>query len=154
QAERLAVRAPALPTGPFEVVVADPPWAFAKRSGDASHRGQTPYPTLSVEAIAALPVAGLAARDAVLWLWTTNAHLPDAFGVVEAWGFRYKTVLTWVKERLGLGDWLRNKTEHCLLAVRGRPVLTLAAQSTVLHATAREHSRKPEEFYALVESLC
>jgi N6-adenosine-specific RNA methylase IME4 len=154
QAERLADRPPPLPTGPFEVIVADPPWPYAKRAGDPSHRGQTPYPTLELEDIAALPVSDLAAPDATLWLWTTNAHLPEAFDVAQDWGFTYKALLTWVKDRIGLGDWLRNQTEHCLLAVRGRPVLTLGGQSTVLRASAREHSRKPDEFYSLVDSLC
>jgi hypothetical protein len=76
---------------------------------------------LTLAEIKALPVARLAARDAVLWLWATNAHLPDAFEVAREWGFSYKTTLTWVKPRMGTGDWLRGRTEHCLLAVRGRP---------------------------------
>jgi N6-adenosine-specific RNA methylase IME4 len=80
--------------------------------------------------------------------------MPDALDVLRGWGFGYRTTLTWVKDRVGVGDWLRGQTEHCLLGVRGRPVVTLAGQSTVLRARAREHSRKPEEFYALVESLC
>ena len=86
----------------------------------------------------------LACPDAVLWLWATNAHLPDAFEVVRAR----------VKDRAGSGDWPRGRTEHCLLAARGRAVVTLAGQSAVLRGAAREHSRKPEEFYRLVESLC
>ena len=65
-----------------------------------------------------------------------------------------KTILTWVKNRVGVGNWLRGQTEPCLLAVRGNPVVTLTNQSTVLQAPVREHSRKPEEFYALVEGLC
>ena len=78
----------------------------------------------------------------------------DHLLLVQHWGFRHKTVLTWVKDRVGLGDWLRGQTEHCLLATRGRPVVTLSGQTTVLRGAVREHSRKPEEFYRLVESLC
>jgi N6-adenosine-specific RNA methylase IME4 len=85
-------------------------------------------------------------------LWTTNAHLRVAFEVVDAWGFEYKTLLTWVKDRMGTGDWLRGKSEHCLLAVRGKPVFLLGNHTTILEAVRREHSRKPEEFYALVEA--
>src|SRR5262249_57751182 len=96
-------------------------------------------------------VGALAHADRVLWLWATNAHLPVAFELVRAAGFTHKTVLTWVKDRMGVGDWLRGQTEHCLLAVRGRPVVTLTDQATVLQAPAREHSRKPEAFYRLVE---
>ena len=109
---------------------------------------------MSIDAIRALPVASLAHDDAILWLWTTNSHLREAFTVLNAWGFRHKTILTWAKDRIGTGDWLRGQTEHCLLAVRGRPVVTLTSQSTLLEAPMREHSRKPDEFYALVESLC
>jgi N6-adenosine-specific RNA methylase IME4 len=89
-----------------------------------------------------------------LWLWTTNAFLREAFECLDAWGFKNKTVLTWVKDRMGLGNWLRGQTEHCLVAVKGKPIVTLTNQTTALSAPMREHSRKPDEFYALVESLC
>ena len=107
-----------------------------------------------LEEIAALPVQKIACDDAVLWLWTTNAYLDAAHQLTKGWGFEVKTVLTWAKTQLGMGDWLRGQTEHCILAVRGRPVVELAGQSTLLTAKRREHSRKPEEFYSLVESLC
>ena len=80
--------------------------------------------------------------------------MPDAYRHLAAWGFEHKTILTWVKDRMGTGDWLRGRTEHCILAVRGRPVVNLTNQTTVLEAVRREHSRKPDEFYALVEALC
>ena len=104
--------------------------------------------------IAALPVPTLAAEDCVLWLWTTNAFMDDALALVAEWGFTQKTILTWDKQKLGLGDWLRNVTEHCILAVRGKPVVTLTNQTTLISEARREHSRKPEAFYSLVESLC
>jgi N6-adenosine-specific RNA methylase IME4 len=96
----------------------------------------------------------VAHADCILWLWTDNAHLREAFDVLEAWGFTYKTTLTWVKDRIGTGDWLRGQTEHCLVATRGTPTVTLGGQSTVIDAPRGEHSRKPEAFFALVESLC
>ena len=79
-----------------------------------------------------------------------------AYQVVDAWGFEERTILTWVKPHFGCGHWLRGQTEHCILAVRGRPTVTLSNQATVLHAPApqRRHSRKPDEFYSLVETLC
>lgn len=154
QADRIAQEPPPLPEGPFRVIVADPPWVYQKRREDPSRRGIVTYPDMSTEEICALPVAMIAADDAVLWLWTTNAHMRNAFSVVDAWGFAEKTVLTWVKDRMGTGDWLRGQTEHCILAVRGKPVVTLTNQTTVLRAQAREHSRKPDEFYRLVETLC
>jgi N6-adenosine-specific RNA methylase IME4/ParB-like chromosome segregation protein Spo0J len=138
----------------FRVIVADPPWPFQKRHQDPSKRNKTPYPTMSLDEIKALTVAELAAEDSILWLWNTNAHLPDAFEVIRSWDFTYKTTLTWVKNRMGTGDWLRGQTEHCLMAVRGRPTVNLTNQTTVINAPTREHSTKPDEFYGMVESLC
>jgi N6-adenosine-specific RNA methylase IME4 len=109
---------------------------------------------MAIEDIKAMPVQTIAADAATLWLWTTNAHLRVAFEVVEAWGFEYRTLLTWVKNQMGTGEWLRGKTEHCLLAIRGKPVFLHGSHSTALEAARREHSRKPEEFYALVEATC
>ncbi len=109
-------------------------------------------PSMPIEELKGLELP--AARDCVLWLWTINAFMPDACELIRAWGFTHKTILTWVKPRLGTGHWLRNVTEHCLLAVKGTPKVSLTNQSTVLKARAREHSRKPDEFYELVESLC
>jgi N6-adenosine-specific RNA methylase IME4 len=154
QAEALrAVPLPA-PKGPYRVIVVDPPWQYEKRSEDITHRGRNPYPDMSTDAICALPVSTLAEPDAILWLWTTNAFMRDAFRCLDAWGFREKTILTWVKDRMGTGDWLRGKTEHALLAVRGRPLVMLTNQTTELRAPLREHSRKPDEFFALVDALC
>jgi N6-adenosine-specific RNA methylase IME4 len=153
-ATQLEAEPPPLPEGPFRVIVADPPWQYEKRPQDPSQRGACPYPPMTTEAICNLPVAGLANADSILWLWTTNAFLRDALRVLDAWKFQEKTLLTWVKERMGTGDWLRGQTEHCLLAARGKPVHTLTKQSTVLYGPLREHSQKPESFYQLVESLC
>jgi N6-adenosine-specific RNA methylase IME4 len=93
--------------------------------------------------------------DAILWLWVTNFHLVRyAAPVLDALGFTERSILTWVKNNFGHGDWLRSQTEHCILAVRGKPTVTLTNESTVLLAPTRGHSVKPPEFYALVESLC
>lgn len=143
-----------LPTGPFRVIVADPPWTYDARGEDPTNRATPPYPCMQTGDIRAMRVATLACDDAVLWLWTTNAHMADAFTVAAAWGFQQKTILTWVKDKMGAGAWLRGQTEHCLMAVRGRPVVRLTNQTTVLHAPRRAHSQKPDEFYRLVETLC
>ena len=109
---------------------------------------------MGIEEIKALPVVELAEQDAILWLWTTNAHLRVAFDVLEAWGFEYKALLTCVKDRMGTGEWLRGQTEHCLLAARGKPVFLHGQHTTVICADRREHSRKPDVFYGLVEATC
>ena len=147
QAKKLDADPPIWPTGPFQVIVADPPWQY--ESSDL-----LPYPTMSIDAIKALPVGDLADENSILWLWTTNAHLRVAFDVVDAWGFEYKTLLTWVKDKMGRGEWLRAQSEHCMLAVRGKPVFVNGVHTTILMAPRREHSRKPEEFYALAEGTC
>jgi N6-adenosine-specific RNA methylase IME4 len=137
--------------GVFDVIVVDPPWPYEKRSGDITHRGACPYPTMSLEEIRALKIP--AASDCILWLWTTNAFMREAFTLLDAWGFQEKTILTWFKDSMGLGDWLRGKTEHCILAVRGKPFHVLTNQTTALQGPRREHSRKPDEFFALAELI-
>lgn len=146
-ARALREQPPPLPRGCFEVVACDPPWPFAS--------SQLPYPTMSLAEIAALPISRLLAADACLWLWTPNAFLFEAKRIAEeAWGLKVRGVLTWAKDRSGTGTWLRGQTEHCLLATQGKPLVMLSDQSTLLVGPVREHSRKPDEFYALVESLC
>lgn len=153
-AEELRAEPLPLPKGPYRVLVLDPPWKYGNRVEDATHRGRNQYPDMSLEEIAALPVPALAEEDAVLWLWTTNVFIEEALALVRGWGFEKKTILTWDKVNLGLGDYLRNVTEHCILATKGRPLLTLTNQTTLIREKRREHSRKPEAFYSLVESLC
>jgi N6-adenosine-specific RNA methylase IME4 len=144
---------PPLPQGPFGVIALDPAWEYDKDAW-CSSRSAPDYPTMPIEDIRKLNIPALADQNCILWLWTTNSHMEDAHDLVRHWGFRQKTILTWVKDRMGVGEWLRGQTEHCILAVRGRPVITLTNQTTVLHAPRGRHSEKPEEFYQLVESLC
>jgi N6-adenosine-specific RNA methylase IME4/ParB-like chromosome segregation protein Spo0J len=152
--EELKKRAETLqaPEGKFDVIVVDPPWPYGTKYDPDGRRCASPYPEMSLEEIKALKLP--ASENCVLWLWTTNAFMHEAFHVLEAWGFEPKTILTWAKNKPGLGDWLRGQTEHCILAVKGKPVINLTNQTTLLFGEARGHSRKPEEFYRLVESLC
>ena len=155
QAEAIRKEPPPLPSkGPYRVIAADPPWPYEKRKEDPSHRATQPYPQMSIEQIQALDVASIAHEDCILWLWTTNHHMREAFMVLDAWGFEHKTILTWVKHKMGTGDWLRGQSEHCLMAVRGKPIVELTNQTTVIHGLVRAHSQKPDEFYEFVESLC
>jgi ParB/RepB/Spo0J family partition protein len=155
QAELLRAEPPPLPgNGPYRVAVIDLPWPYEERADDPSHRGVRPYSTMSIAAMCALPVPSIMHADSILWLWTTNYYMRHAYEVLDAWGFGPKTILTWAKNKMGNGDWLRGQTEHCILAVRGKPVVTLTNESTLLRAPVRAHSQKPPEFYDLVESLC
>jgi len=140
--------------GPFDVIIIDPPWKYDNRAGDPTHRAANPFPDMTVDEIKNIPIADKTTENSIVWLWTTNAFLHDAFHVLEAWGFTYKTLLTWEKDKMGLGDWLRGKTEHCLFAVKGKPVTELTNQTTIIHGPLREHSRKPDEFYKMVVDLC
>jgi N6-adenosine-specific RNA methylase IME4 len=147
------------PEGRFNVIVADPPWKYEKRAEDVTSRGHTDYPTSGGDDVVELTsrlISDAADEDCILWLWVTNAHLLEgcAHAILKATGFQGKTMLTWAKDRMGVGDWLRGQTEHAILAVRGKPMVTLSGQSTLLAAARREHSRKPDAFFALVEGLC
>jgi N6-adenosine-specific RNA methylase IME4 len=136
----------------FHTIVIAPLWPEVDAESPAS-KGETRR-TMSLEAIRALPVSALAHQDCVLWLWTTNAHVRDALGCLDAWGFREQTLLTWVKDRAASGLWLKDRTEHCLVALRGNPDVLVGRQTTVIDAAARGASRKPEQFFTLVEELC
>ena len=138
---------PGLPPGGFATILVDPPWPLQS--------GEKHYRTMSLARITALPVGRLAARDAHLWLWTTNALLPTAYEVAEAWGFTVRSPLTWVKFRLGLGGryQLRNATEQLLFCTRGRAPLGSRSQPTWFNAPVTEHSRKPAEQFAIIERV-
>jgi N6-adenosine-specific RNA methylase IME4 len=138
-----------LPLGRYRCLVVDPPWAYE----NTAHRGAAAkhYDTMEVDELLTLELP--AAEQAHLWLWSTNTHLPNAFAAVEGFGFRYVTLLTWVKPGLGLGSYLRSTTEHCLFAVRGRLRPLRRDVPTHLHAQRGRHSAKPKEFFDLVEAI-
>jgi N6-adenosine-specific RNA methylase IME4 len=156
QAAEIRKEPPPLPgKGPYRVIVADPPWPYDVRQEDPSHRATHPFPQMSIAQICAVKVQEIAHDDCILWLWCTNYHLvPYAATVLQAWGFAHKTILTWAKDRAGTGDWLRGQTEHAIMAVRGKPVVELTTQTTLLHGPLRANSQKPVQFYDFVERLC
>lgn len=134
------------------MVVVDPGWPVGSKYDPENWRGASPYLEMTLKQIQRLKIP--AAKDAALWLWTINSHLHSAFHILEGWGFRYRNLLTWAKPSIGLGRTLRGQTEHCLLGTKGSPRLKTTGHSTLLHAPRREHSRKPDEFYRLVEQIC
>ena len=158
QAEAMRAEPPPLPMGgPYRVVTCDCPWPYDFRDQDPSHRGARPYPTMTVDAIKAMApmVQRLLHADVLMWFWTTNFHMRAAYDVLDAWGLEARTILTWAKNRPGNGYWLRDQSEHCLMAIRGKPTVTLTNETTVLHAPrSATHSAKPIEFYDFVEKLC
>lgn len=156
QGEAIRKEAPAIPSrGPYRVIVIDPPWPAEPAAASVPEsRAYFPYPTMTIPQICAVPVASVAHTDCVLWLWVTNFHMRYAYQALDAWGFREKTILTWVKDRMGQGQRLRGQTEHCILAARGKPLLDLTNQTTAFFGRVRNHSQKPLEFYTMVETLC
>ena len=147
----------------FGTVLADPPWRFTNRTGKVApeHRRLARYPTLEVEEICALPIADHLEDAAHCYLWVPNALLPEGLRVMQAWGFEYKSNLVWHKVRKdggsdgrGVGFYFRNVTELLLFGVRGRNARTLAPgrrQVNLLASRKREHSRKPDEQYQVIE---
>ena len=153
-----------IPPGHYRTVLADPPWRFDNRTGKVApeHRRLARYETMSLAEICGLQVARIVAPPANLYLWCPNTLLPDGLAVMAAWGFTYKAMLTWHKVRRdggsdgrGVGFYFRNVTEQVLFGVRGRNARTLApgrCQVNYLATQKREHSRKPDELYPIIES--
>ena len=136
---------PGLPPSGFATILVDPPWPLQS--------GEKHYRTMSLARIKALPVGALAARDAHLWLWVTNATLRAGYDLAEAWGFTPRSPLTWIKPRFTLGNYLRNATEHLILATRGRAPVAYHSQPTWMFAPLQDHSHKPEEQFAVIERI-
>lgn len=144
--------APSLPKGVFEVIVIDPPWEYGTEYDPQARRAANPYPEMSIEEIASLEIPS--AENCVMWLWTTHKFMRYSFTLLDGWGFRDVMIVTWIKDRMGLGTWLRSQSEFCIMAVKGKPIIELTNQTTVINGKMREHSRKPDEFYSLVDGLC
>lgn len=156
---------PPLPTvsGGFATILADPPWRFANRTGKVApeHRRLDRYSTLSLDEICALDVANVASTNAHLYLWVPNALLPEGIRVMQVWGFRYVSNIVWSKVRKdglpdgrGVGFYFRNTTELLLFGVRGsmRTLAPARSQVNQIVTRKREHSRKPDEQYDLIEA--
>lgn len=149
-------------SGGFRTVLADPPWRFANRTGKVApeHRRLGRYQTMDLDAICALPIPEVVASEAHLYLWVPNALLPAGLRVVDEWGFRYISNIVWAKRRKdggpdgrGVGFYFRNVTELILFGVRGvmRTLPPGRSQVNMLETVKREHSRKPDEQYDLIE---
>ena len=147
-------RTPRLPDGVFEVIYADPPWEY--EFGVSSQKAiERHYPTMTKEQVCVLPVAAITAPDAMLFLWATSPKLQCALQVMEAWGFRYRTSMVWVKDGIGLGFYARINHEFLLIGRKGAyPVPEPASRpSSVLTEKKGRHSEKPSCVYELFERM-
>lgn len=151
----------------YNVLLADPPWKFKTYSQKGLGRSaEAWYDCMDVDDICAMQVERYANTNCVLFLWATDPFLAEAFRVIDAWGFKYRTVgFYWVKQKwsesagrfiypIGNGYWTRANPEQCLLAVRGNPKRIDASVPKLILAPRREHSRKPDEAYSSIEKLC
>lgn len=148
----------------FSTILADPPWQFQNRTGKMApeHKRLARYSTMKLQEIKDLPVEAIADERAHLYLWVPNALLAEGMQVMEHWGFKYKTNLIWYKirkdggpDRRGVGFYFRNVTEIILFGVRGKKIRTLQpgrSQENIISSRKREHSRKPDEQYKIIES--
>ena len=148
----------------FHTVLADPPWQFQNKTGKVApeHKRLNRYGTMTLDDICDLPVASICVEPAHLYLWVPNALLPEGLRVMAAWGFQYKSNLVWHKIRKdggpdgrGVGFYFRNTTEIILFGVRGKDARTLApgrSQVNIIKSMKREHSRKPDEQYKIIEA--
>jgi N6-adenosine-specific RNA methylase IME4 len=150
--------------GHFRTILADPPWQFTNRTGKMApeHKRLSRYSTLTLQEILELPVSQVASAQSHLYLWVPNALVQEGLEVMKRWGFTYKTNMVWYKIRKdggpdgrGVGFYFRNVTELILFGIRGKNNRTLAPgrrQVNIISTRKREHSRKPDELYKIIES--
>ena len=145
----------------YQIIYADPPWDYGSNSFPSTCPTKA-YPLMKTREICALPVSRIAHANAVLFLWTTMTHIPDALNVIEAWGFRYVTNgFTWVKINaksgtpvIGMGYWTRQNAELCLVAKRGLPTRRHNCISSIVMTPRRRHSQKPDEVRRAIVRIC
>lgn len=148
-------KAAAVAQAKYATIVIDPPWDWGDEGDqDQLGRARPDYSTMTIEQLEKLDVGGLADDDCHIYLWITNRSLPKGFRLLEAWGFRYITAITWVKPHFGMGNYFRGQTEHVLFGVKGSQPLKRKDAGTVLNADRGPagHSSKPPAFLDLVES--
>jgi N6-adenosine-specific RNA methylase IME4 len=140
-----------LPEGVYEVVSIDPPWNYNREYDPEGSRVASPYPEMNQEQL--LKLNPPFAKDCVLFLWTTHKFLFDAKELMDKWNFDYKATLVWNKEKMGIGKWFRMQCEFCLVGIKGNPIWQNTEYRDIISESRREHSRKPEAFYKMVEAI-
>lgn len=163
QEEKIAVReneiqrqkgiATELPNGKYNCIVIDPPWNYGTKYNPEGRRVANPYPEMTQDELKELKI--LSADDCIMFLWTTQKYIWNAKELLDYWGFEYRSIIVWDKEKMGMGDFLRMQCEFCLVGVKGKPILNNTHDiRDIIREPRREHSRKPETFYDIVEKLC
>lgn len=145
------------PNNKYKTIYADPPWP-EYGGGKIKHGADKHYSLMTVKDITLLPVQAITEDNAHLYLWVTNNYLPAGLEVMRAWGFDYKTTITWGKDKFGLGQYFRGQTEHCLFGVKGNLPYKIDEGKrqqgrTIILAPRTEHSRKPAEMRDMIEKV-
>jgi N6-adenosine-specific RNA methylase IME4 len=138
----------------YQIIYADPPWSYKNKNtgGSMISGAEKKYPCLSVEEISLIPIKQMADKDSVLFLWATVPLLPEALLVMDAWGYKYKTMITWRKiMSLGMGYWFRGQCEHLLFGTRGKVKAFRLQEANFIQSKAEKHSQKPQAFRELIE---
>lgn len=140
-----------MPSGSFDIIYADPPWRYDFSRTD-NRAIENNYPTMELKDICKLKIPS--AEDSVLFLWATAPKLLEAFEVIRAWGFEYKTNMVWIKDKIGMGYYVRGRHELLLIAIKGRPKVpaTIDRQDSIIFGGRTEHSEKPHSVYDIIES--
>ena len=159
QKQITAIEAGDLPElkGLYDVIAIDPPWPYEGESKSVTsydaigRRVANPYPEMSIEQIKKIELP--LTDNAVVFLWTTHKFLPDAFDILKEWGMEYKATLVWDKQKIGMGAWLRMQCEFCVIGIKGKPYWDNTTYRDVLSEARREHSRKPDGFFDMVDAI-
>lgn len=143
--------------GLFDVVSVDPPWPYEGENKNITsfdsvgRRVANPYPEMSIEEIKQINLPLM--KDSIVLLWTTHKFLPDSFEILKQWGLDYKATLVWNKEKIGMGAWFRMQCEFCLIGIKGKPYWENTSYRDILNEPRREHSRKPDSFFEMIENI-
>lgn len=141
------------PTGKFDVIAIDPPWNYGTQFNASGRRVANPYPEMTQEELKKIELP--ASENCVLFLWTTHKFIWDAKELLDEWGFEYRSMFVWDKQKIGMGNLVRMQCEFCLMGIKGNPVFRDAHNiRDIFSEPRREHSRKPEAFYEMVNNLC
>ena len=145
-----------LPNKKYKLILADPPWEYKNRKtgGSLKSGAVQKYPVMSLEDICNLKVSEISMKDSVLFLWATTPLLPEAFEVMKAWQFKYKTAIYWRKiMSLGMGYWFRGQAEVCLLGIKGKIKAFRSQRPNFIQCKVGKHSQKPMKFFNLIEPI-
>lgn len=140
----------------YKCILADPPWSYDNKNtgGSMTSGAANQYDTMSLEDICNMPIQDIADKDCVLFMWATTPLLPEAFRVLDAWGFKYKTSIYWRKiMSLGMGYWFRGQVELCLVGVKGNVKAFRSQRPNFIQSKVRKHSQKPDQLYGMIEEL-